>query len=113
MLEVYVDTFMSLIIPVSREQIRHVATVVMTGIHDVFPPDDIDNDDPISEKKLKEGEGIYSTKITLLGFNFNGEEKTMWLEEAKQSNPISQHKTQKGRYQTQTWKWQAYLCYGL
>jgi hypothetical protein len=67
------------------EQIRHVATAVMTGIHDVFPPDDINNDNPISEKKLKKGEGTYSnsTRKTLLGFNFNGEEKTMWLIEAK------------------------------
>jgi hypothetical protein len=56
MLEVYVDNFMSLIIPVSREQISYAAMAVMTGIHDVFPPDD---DNPISEKKLKQGEGIY------------------------------------------------------
>jgi hypothetical protein len=89
MLEVYVDNFMSLIIPVSREQIRHVATAVMTGIHDVFPPDDTDNDDPISEKKLKQGEGIYSTRKTLLGFDFNGEEKTMWLKEAKREKLLT------------------------
>jgi hypothetical protein len=55
MLEVYVDNFMSLIIPVSLEQIRHVATVVMTSINDVFLPDDTNNDDPILEKKLKQG----------------------------------------------------------
>ncbi len=89
MLEVYVDLFMSLIIPVSREQIRHVAMVVTTGIHDVFPPDDTDNNNPISEKKLKQGEGIYSTTKTLLGFDFNGEEKTMWLEEAKQEKLLT------------------------
>jgi hypothetical protein len=53
MLEVYVDNFMNLIIPVSQEQIRHDAMAVMTGIHDVFLPDDIDNNNPISEKKIK------------------------------------------------------------
>jgi hypothetical protein len=37
MVEVYVVDFMSLVIPVSQEQLRHVATAVMTGIHDVFP----------------------------------------------------------------------------
>ncbi len=89
MLEVYVDNFMSLIIPVSWEQIRHVVTVVMTGIHDVFLPDDTDNDGPISEKKLKQGEGIYSTRKTLLGFDFYGEEKTMWLKEAKQEKLLT------------------------
>ncbi len=38
MVEVYVDNFMSLVIPVSQAQLCHVATAVMTGIHDVFPP---------------------------------------------------------------------------
>jgi hypothetical protein len=75
MLEVYVDNFMSLKIPASREQIRHVAMAVMTGIHDVFSPDDINNDDPISEKKLKKGEGTYSARKTLLGFDFIGRKK--------------------------------------
>ncbi len=53
MLDVYVDNFMSLIIPASREQIRYVATVVMTGIHDVFQPDNNDNNNPILEKSWK------------------------------------------------------------
>jgi hypothetical protein len=70
MLEVYVDNFMSLIIPVSREQIRHVATAVMTGIHDVLPPDNTDKDKPILEKKLKQGEGIYSTRKNIIGIQF-------------------------------------------
>ena len=56
----------------------------MTGIHDVFPANDEDDgDDPISEKKLKKGEGQYSTVKTLLGFDFDGINKTMWLETAK------------------------------
>ena len=50
MVEVYVDDFMSLVIPGSQEQLRNVATAVMTGIHDVFPADDVDSNDPISEK---------------------------------------------------------------
>ncbi len=36
MIEVYVDDFMSLAIPVSQLQPMHVAAAVMTGIHDVF-----------------------------------------------------------------------------
>jgi hypothetical protein len=55
MLEVYVDDSMSLMIPVSQEQIRHVAMAVMTGIHEVFLPEDTDNNNPILEKKLKQG----------------------------------------------------------
>jgi hypothetical protein len=83
MVKVYVDDFMSLVIPVTREQHRHVANAIMHGIHDVFSPDEDDSNDPTSEKKLKKGEGRYETRKTLLGFDFDGEAKTMWLEDAK------------------------------
>jgi hypothetical protein len=83
MVEVYVNDFMSLIIPVSREQLRHVLAAIMTGIHDVFPPDADDGNDPISEKKLRAQEGLYSTRKTLLGFDFNGKAKTIWLKATK------------------------------
>ncbi len=63
---------MSIVIPTSREQLKHVAAAVMTGIHDVFPADVVDGNNPISEKKLKKGEGQYSLFKTLLGFDFDG-----------------------------------------
>ncbi len=75
MVEVYVDDFMSLIIPVLQDQLRHVATAVMTRIHDVFPNDHDDGNDPILEKKLSQEEGRYSTRKTLLGFDFDGTAK--------------------------------------
>jgi hypothetical protein len=37
MVKVYIGDFMSLVIPVSQDQLRHVATAVMMGIHDVSP----------------------------------------------------------------------------
>ena len=89
MVEVYVDDFMSMVIPVTRQQLDHVATSVMTGIHDVFPADEDDDEDPISLKKLKQGEGEYSTRKTLLGFDFDGVHKTMWLEEAKREKLLT------------------------
>ena len=52
MVEVYVDDFMSLVFPVSQEQLQHVAIAIMTGIHDVFLEDAIDSNNPISENKL-------------------------------------------------------------
>ncbi len=88
-IEVYMDDFMSLVIPVSREQLRNVATVVMTGIRDVFPPAQDDSNDPISEKKLRQQEGQFSTRKTLLGFDFDGIMKTMWLEEAKREKLLT------------------------
>ena len=85
LLEVYVDDFMSLVIPTSPHQLRHVANAVMRGIHDVFAPDDDDDNDPISFKKLEKGEGRYSTRKCILGFDFDGREKTLWLEEEKRA----------------------------
>jgi hypothetical protein len=89
MVEVYVDDFMSLVIPVSREQLRHVAAAIMTGIHDVFPPDADDSNDLISEKKLKALEGLYSTRKTLLGFDLDGTANTMWLKAAKREKLLT------------------------
>ena len=74
---------MSILIPTSREQLEHVATAIMTGIHDVFPVDIVDSNDPISKKKLLKGEGQYLLFKTMLGFNFDSKQETMWLEEEK------------------------------
>jgi len=89
MVEVYIDDFMSLVIPVSQEQLRHVATAVMTGIHDVFPADDVNSNNSISEKKLIKQEGQFAMLKTLLGFDFDGTAKTMWLEVAKQEKLLT------------------------
>jgi hypothetical protein len=89
MLEVYVDDFVSLVIPTSRKQLRHVSTGRMTGIHDVFPANDNDTNDPISEKKLKQLDGKYSTTNTIQGFDFDGINKTLWLEEAKRAHLLT------------------------
>jgi hypothetical protein len=82
-----VDDFMSLVIPISQEQLQHVVTAVMTGIHDVFSPDNDDSHDP--KKKMIKEEGHYSNRKTLLGFDFDSSAKTMWLEAAKQEKPLT------------------------
>ena len=89
MVKVYVDNFMSLVIPVSWEQLRHVANAIMHGIHDVFPPDEDNSNNLISEKKLKKGEGRYETRKTLPRFNFDGKGKTLWLKLAKQEKLLT------------------------
>ncbi len=80
---------MSIVIPTSRDQLEHVATVIMTGIHDVFPANITDSEDPILEKKLLKGEGQYSLIKTLLGFEFDGKQKKMWLEEEKRAKLLT------------------------
>jgi hypothetical protein len=61
----------------------------MAGIQDVFPADTIDGNNPICEKKLLKGEGQYALFKTLLGFDFDGQQKTMWLEEQKRAKLIT------------------------
>ena len=85
----YVDDFMAIVIPTKQEDVTHVGRAVMYGIHDVFPADDNDANDPISEKKLLKREGEMSTTKTLLGFDFDGIEKTMWLESAKRDQLLT------------------------
>lgn len=85
LLEVYVDDFIALVIPTNWKQIHHVANGVMYGIHDVFPEDASEREDPISYKKLVKGDGQFSTRKCILGFDFDGEEKTLWLEEEKRA----------------------------
>jgi hypothetical protein len=71
-LEVYMDDFMSVVIPTSQEQLYLVATAFMTGIHDVFASNITNKDDPISKIKFLKSKGQYSTLKTLLGYNFDG-----------------------------------------
>ena len=81
-LEVYINDFILCIIPTTRQQVKHVARVVLHGIHDVFPPSIDDTKDPISAKKLRKGEGTFESTKCLMGFDFDGVNKTIWLEEA-------------------------------
>ena len=48
MLEVYMDDYIVLAIPKIQDQLHHVANAIMTGIHDVFPPDKDDKQYAIS-----------------------------------------------------------------
>jgi hypothetical protein len=82
LIEVYVDNFMAIVISTTQHNVTHVCQGVMHGIHDIFPADDNDVNNPISKNKLLKGEGTMSTTKTILGFNFNRVEKTMWLESA-------------------------------
>ncbi len=61
----------------------------MTRIHDVFLADKCDSNNPISEKKLLQLDREYSTTKTILGFEFDGDHKTLWLEEAKRAHLLT------------------------
>ena len=46
------DDYIVLAIPKIQDQLHHFANEIMTGIHDVFPPDKDDKEDDISLKKI-------------------------------------------------------------
>jgi hypothetical protein len=81
--EVYVDDFIPLAIAASKDQLEHVARALLHGIHDVFPADSDDSNDPTSLKKLLKKEGQWDLLKEILGFDFDGEAKTMQLDEKK------------------------------
>ncbi len=77
---VFVDDFISLVIPRSQGDLDHVASAILNGIHDVFPPNDTDdNEDPTSLKKLLKGDGAWDVVKEILGWVFDGDAKTIEL----------------------------------
>ena len=60
-----------------------MANAVMAGVHDIFPADEEDTADPISYKKLLKLEGMWALTKDILGFTFDGDNKTLWLESPK------------------------------
>jgi len=75
LMEVYMDDFIGLAQGLSRCQLTQFTRSVLHGIHLVFPPPDPDenkDDEPISVKKLKQGDGMWSTKKEILGWLFDG-----------------------------------------
>ena len=78
-MEVYVDDFIDIVIPTCQQDLDHIATATMTGIHDVFPPAPTQSSDPISKKKLEKGDGAWANVKDILGMTFDGTDKTIWL----------------------------------
>ena len=56
MLEIYMDDYITLAIPRIQYQLHHVSNAIITGIHDVFPPDKDDKEDAISLNKIPKKE---------------------------------------------------------
>jgi hypothetical protein len=84
-LECYVDDYMSMAVATSQQQLNHIASALMHGIHDVFPPHEDPDQDSLSYKKIKKGEAAWAVRGDLLGFTVDGGigPKSIWLEEPK------------------------------
>ncbi len=89
MVEAYVDDYIVLTIPTSREQLIHVSNSVMGAIHTVFLEDSEHVTDPISYKKVLKLEGMWALEKDILGFTFDRNEKTIWLEEPRRTSLLT------------------------
>ena len=89
------DDYIVLAIPKIQDQLHHVANTIMTGIHDVFPPDKDDKEDAISLKKILKKEAVWATIKNVLGFEFDGNpgEYTIWLTEDRCTDILTKLKS--------------------
>ena len=83
LIEVFVDDFVGMCIPQNKIQLDHVSRAIQHGIHDIFPPDENDDEDPTSHKKLKKGDGAWAIRKDVLGWTLDGDVKTVELEEER------------------------------
>lgn len=86
LIEVYVDDFIAVTNNSNPQHLLHLTRSMMHGIHAIFPPPSVtghSGGDPISEKKLKQLDGLFTTRKEILGWIFDGEAFTMELPEGK------------------------------
>jgi hypothetical protein len=57
----------------------------MYGIHNIFPLDDGNDNNPILLQRLIKRNGSWALVKDILRLTFNGDNKTVWLEEDKQN----------------------------
>jgi len=85
-MEVYVDDFIQLAQTTDPTKLLHLSRAVLHAIHLVFPPLGItghDGEDPVSLKKLKQGEGLWEAWKEILGWVFDGARWCIELPEDK------------------------------
>jgi hypothetical protein len=82
LIEVYVDDFIQLAQTTDPQQLEHLSRAILHGIHSVFPPPAVTGhagEDPVSIKKLKQGDGLWATRKELLGWVFDGARRCIEL----------------------------------
>ena len=89
LLESFVDDFIQAVQSTNPAVLLHYSRALLHGIHSVFPaaPDPIGDpdDEPISLKKLTEGDGVWAFRKEILGWIFDGINRTIELPPGKLS----------------------------
>ena len=86
LLEVYIDDFIQLAQTCDPTRLTHLSRALLHAIHAVFPPPAItghDGEDPVSLKKLRQGEGTWDTRKEILGWVFDGARRCIELPDSK------------------------------
>ena len=83
----YVDDYIGLLQSRDEAALRHHSRALLHAVHQIFPPPAATGhhgEDPISQKKLiDDKEGLWDTIKEILGWMFDGMERTMQLPEKK------------------------------
>ena len=87
LLEVFVDDFCGCIQSTDPAVLLHHSRALLHAIHSIFPaspnPDTNPDDEPVSLKKLHEGEGVWAFRKEILGWIFDGIHRTIELPPGK------------------------------
>ena len=74
LIEVFVEDFIASTNNTNWEQLTQFSRAMLHGIHSIFPPLEVSGhqgEDPISQKKLIQGEGLWETTKDILGWIFD------------------------------------------
>ena len=83
MLEAYVDDYITLVVSTLQDQLDSMSNAILKGICDVFPEGAEDSEDPISLRKVKKEEGMWAIMKDILGFDSNGLDRMIGLDDKK------------------------------
>ena len=86
LVEVYMDDFIGITNNLQDDHIKQLSRAILHGVHTIFPPPAISGhqgQDPISQKKLDEKEGLWDFTKEILGWEMNGNNFTIQLPKKK------------------------------
>ena len=96
LLEVYIDDFCALAQTTDEATLRHFSSAILHSIYETFPPPEETgqdpNDNPVSLKKLLNGEGVWAIRKEILGWVFDGAKRCIELPAGKADKLLAELK---------------------
>ena len=96
LLEVFVDDFCAIANDLSTNNLQKFSRALITGMHSIFPPPEItqhQGEDPMSQKKMTQGEATWDTTKELLGWLIDGINCTIQLTPERCQKTVKQIRT--------------------